>query len=218
MKKIFLSIFSAVLSTVLISCARLAGTDSGKRDFSALPPAELRAAAEQGEEWAQYQLGRLYIDPDLEIYDLEKGLQYLGATAEQGNEWAEYRLGKLYLDPALNIYDVEKGIQYLEASAGQGNEWAGYALAKEYLDKSSAAYDPKKGMEYLSGLAEKGNEWAQVKMGFEYIKGEHVGQDISSGEPDCGMAVVGYARDNGRRRTLFGKFFPDGSGMHAGQR
>ena len=46
----------------------------------------------------------------------------------------------------------------------------------------------------------------------------HVGQDISAGEPDCGMAVVGYARDNGRRRTLFGKFFPDGSGMHAGQR
>lgn len=139
---------------------------------------EYEKAALKEQEYAQYQLGKLYVDPDLEIYDLEKGIQYLKASAEQGNEYAQYLLGKLYIDPDLEIYNLEKGIQYLETSAEKGNEWAKYSLVKEFLDEGSAAYNLEKGMGYLSDLAEKGNEWAQVKLGFEYIKGEHVEHSI----------------------------------------
>ncbi len=131
---------------------------------------------------AQYALGRLYSNSEMEHYDLGKAVKYLEKAAAQENGYAQYHLGKLYTDKTLNIYDPEKGIEYLEAAKEQENEAAQYRLGKIYLDKQGEVYNPEKGISYMSDLAENGNMYAQTRLGCEYLKGENVRRDIGTAQ------------------------------------
>lgn len=128
----------------------------------------LHKASEQEHEYAQYQLGKLYTNPELEIYDLHKGIEYLEASAEQGNQYAEYHLGKLYTNPELEIYDLGKGIEYLGKSAEQGNQYAEYYLGKLYTNSELEIYDLDRGIRYLEKSAKQGNQYAEYHLGKLY--------------------------------------------------
>lgn len=43
--------------------------------------------------WKQYCLGALYVNPESEVYDLKKSMEYLEAAAAQENEYAYCKLG-----------------------------------------------------------------------------------------------------------------------------
>lgn len=119
------------------------------------------AAAEQGNEWAEYRLGKLYLDPALNIYDVEKGIQYLEASAGQGNEWAGYALAKEYLDKSSAAYDPKKGMEYLSGLAEKGNEWAQVKMGFEYIKGEHVGQDISKAREWFGKAAGQGNETAQ---------------------------------------------------------
>lgn len=133
---------------------------------------EYEKAAEKGNPFAQYRLGKIYTDKELEIYDLEKGIKYLKLSAEQENEFAQYHLGVIYTDPEQTVYNLQKGIKYLEMSTEQENEEAKCRLGRLYLDPETEIYDIRKGIDYLEELSEAGNQNAKYVLGNEYLKKE----------------------------------------------
>ena len=53
--------------------------------------------ADNGNQYAQYQLGKLYLDPSTSFHDSKKGISFLKEAAEQGNQYAQVKLGLEYL-------------------------------------------------------------------------------------------------------------------------
>lgn len=119
----------------------------------------------------------MYTDPELEIYDMQKGLYYLDQAAQQDNDYAKYMLGVIYLKEGEYL-DAEKGISYLE-SIKEKNEVIEYKIASAYLNEELSIYDPNKGITYMMELAEQGNQFAELKIGIEYMKGRYLPKDIN---------------------------------------
>ena len=93
-----------------------------------------KLAAEQGSEYAAYQLGKLYLSEEFDFKDAEQGIYWMETAAEKGNQYAQYILGKLYLYGGDIPQDKEKAVHYLNASAEQGNIYAQFLL--EHMDSS----------------------------------------------------------------------------------
>lgn len=129
----------------------------------------LKVVADKGNfDFAQYALGKLYLDNESENYNVEEGIYYLKKAIENGSDLAAYELGKVYTIRDSGKYNLEEGIKYLEKAAKKDNEWAQYRLGKIYIENDSEFYDLKKGVKYLEKVAEKDNEWAQYNLGKIY--------------------------------------------------
>ena len=85
-------------------------------------------AAMQGNSYAAYQLGKLYLQGEQVPKDVTKALEYLSQSTEQGNQYAQYALGKLYLMGEEVAQDRERAYRWLSESAFQGNEHAQFLL------------------------------------------------------------------------------------------
>ena len=82
----------------------------------------------QGNPYAAYQLGKLYLQGEQVQKDVAKTLEYLSQSAEQGNQYAQYTLGKLYLMGEEVAQDREQAYSWLWESASQENEYAEFLL------------------------------------------------------------------------------------------
>ena len=83
-------------------------------------------SAEQGNTYAQYRLGRLYLAGTEVEKDIESAIHWLSKAVEQNNEYAQYTLSTLYLSGEEVPIDLEKGEMLLRQSAEQGNPYAMY--------------------------------------------------------------------------------------------
>ena len=81
-------------------------------------------AAAQGNQFAGYRLGKLYLLGDGVPKDTEKAIVHLTQSAEAGNQYAQYALGKLHLDRQ----NREQAQYWFLQSAAQGNEYAQFFL------------------------------------------------------------------------------------------
>ena len=92
---------------------------------------------EDGNPFASYQLGKLYLAGDDVPKDTAKALEYLTDAAKQGNSQAQYILGKLYLLDNGVEQDKEAAVQWLTLAAAQGHEYAHF-----FLDHMEQDRDP----------------------------------------------------------------------------
>ncbi len=102
-----------------------------------------KMSAEQGNEYAQYRLGKLYLNGTETVEkDIDQALYWLWKAEAQNNEYAQYTLGNLYLDGEIVEKDQGKGEELLQKSAEQGNPYAAYRygclLRDEYEAHSEA--------------------------------------------------------------------------------
>lgn len=97
----------------------------------------LSKAANHGNQFARYRLGKIYLTGDAVPKDVQKALEYLTASARQGNQFAQYTLGKLYLLGRDVKQDREQAKEWLTCSAAQGNEYAQF-----FLDRFDQFRDP----------------------------------------------------------------------------
>ena len=87
-----------------------------------LDKAEKYLLLAEDNEFAQYSLGKLYLQE--EKYDIQKAVDYFEKSADK-NMWSSYQLGRLYLFGAEKIEkDKEKAVEWLTKSAYGGNEYA----------------------------------------------------------------------------------------------
>lgn len=89
-------------------------------------------SAEQKNEYAAYQLGKLYLAGEDIPKDVDTAIRWLTEAADQNNQYAQYLLGKLYLCGRDVPRDREKAILFLQASAAQGNIYVQFFL--DHLD------------------------------------------------------------------------------------
>ena len=94
-----------------------------------------------GDQYASYQLGKLYLNLAGEDApkDVPKAVGYLTAAAEQGSALAQYVLGKLYLlgQGAEVEQDYAIAERWLTLAADQGHEYAQF-----FLDHREQNRDP----------------------------------------------------------------------------
>lgn len=97
----------------------------------------LQKLAAQGNSFAQYRLGKLYLLGEDVPKDVDAAIRWLTASVEQGNQYAQYALGKLYLAGRDIPRDRDAAIRWLTLSAEQGNIYARF-----FLDHPDSFRDP----------------------------------------------------------------------------
>ena len=88
----------------------------------------LQKLAAQGNSFAQYRLGKLYLLGEDVPKDVDAAIRWLTASAEQGNQYAQYALGKLYLAGRDVPRDREAAVRWLTRPPEQGNVYAQFFL------------------------------------------------------------------------------------------
>lgn len=104
--------------------------EDGAEESNCNPSAQYEKAAAQGNRYAHYRLGKLYLAGDSVPKDVERAVEHLTASAKLGNQYAQYALGKLYLMGRDIPWDEEAARKWLTASAEQGNRYAQFFLER----------------------------------------------------------------------------------------
>ena len=104
----------------------------------------LKYAADSGNQYARYTLGKVYLTGENAEKDVDTAVDYLKASAEQGNQYAQYALGKLYLLGQDVPPDRDVAVYYLTLSAEQGNRYAQF-----FLDRLTDIHSPSVGLAAL---------------------------------------------------------------------
>ena len=133
-------------------------------------------AAEKQNEYAMYQLGRLYLKEDA-CKDIGLAVKWLTAAADLNNSYAQYALAKLYQEGEEVPVNLEKAIELYTLSANQKNEYAAYQLGKLYLSGKEVEKDIEKAIHWLTESAEQGNQFAQYALGKLYFYDNDVERD-----------------------------------------
>lgn len=155
---------------------RLLDKNSPKYDFER-GFALLKLSAKEGNQYAQYKLGRMLIVNEFSEEDIDEGVYWLEKACEQGNEYAEYYLGKQYLGNGKVDENYKRAIHLLSESAGKGNKYAKYSLACQYLFSDKFKDKIKEGLELLEGSANKKFAPAEKMLAFIILKGELLPKD-----------------------------------------
>ena len=131
----------------------------------------LKRSAEKDHEYAQYSLGKLYLEQDR----TDEALNWLHRAADvHDNMYAQYALGRIYTESG-DIINAEK---YLLSSAEKDNEHAQYALGKLYLEQDRT----DEALNWLHRAADvHENKYAQYALGKIYAFGDtEQEQDMAS--------------------------------------
>lgn len=155
---------------------RLLDKNSPKYDFER-GFALLKLSAKEGNQYAQYKLGRMLIVNEFSEEDIDEGVYWLEKSCEQDNEYAEYYLGKQYLGNGKVDENYKRAIHLLSESAGKGNKYAMYSLACQYLFSDKFKDKIKEGLELLEGSANKKFAPAEKMLAFIILKGEFLPKD-----------------------------------------
>ncbi len=124
-------------------------------------------------KYAQYALGKIYLDGRYAMKNLPLAEMYLQNAAKEQLDCAEYALGKLYLDDTVRRYDLAE--EYLNRASEHGNMFAMYRLAKLYLS-GNILRNTEKAVELLQRAAEKLST-AAYALGKLYLFGKEVPQN-----------------------------------------
>ena len=137
----------------------------------------LKLSAKEGNEYAQYKLGRMLITNEFSGGDIDEGVYWLEKSCDQGNQYAEYYLGKQYLGSGKVDENYKRAIYLLNESADKGNKYAKYSLACQYL--FSGKFDDKinEGLRLLEESANKHFAPAEKMLAFIILKGELLPKD-----------------------------------------
>ena len=131
--------------------------------------AQLISKARNGNPFALYLVGRLYMNGPVLIPDSVEAAAWLDRAARQGVVAAQYELGVLLLSDDPEMHDAELGVQWPEYAARNGSDCAAYRLGKEYLKGEAVNQNTSKAAEYLTQSADTGNQYAQYALGKLYL-------------------------------------------------
>ena len=121
----------------------------------------LKQASESGNQFAQYSLGKVYLNGNFVEKDIYKAIELFKLSSEQGNEYAAYQLGKLYLKGEDIPKDILSAVKWLLLSAEKGNQYGQYLLGKIYLTGEGVTRNKEEAIRWFTLSAEQGNEYAQ---------------------------------------------------------
>jgi TPR repeat protein len=126
----------------------------------------LKTAANNGDESAQFKLGKMYLEGLKTIKDYSKSFEWFHKAAQNGHTDAQYELSKMFLDGTEHITrNLSKALEYLNLSANGGNIKAQYLLGYLYDKGEDVTHDEAKAFEWFSKAAQQGSSLAQTTLG-----------------------------------------------------
>lgn len=137
-----------------------------------LAAAWYRKAADEGNHWAQYQLGEAYRKGDGVGQDAGKAGYWYEMAALQGNDWAQLQLSKSLRAGDGKPKNVAAANEWLRKSAEQGNDWASLALGDVLRLGKGVDKDVEQSIAWYQRAADKGNKQAQdrlVELGYNHV-------------------------------------------------
>lgn len=137
----------------------------------------LRKAAEEGDAYAQFNLGSCYYNGLGVTEDNEMGVKWIRKAAEQGNADAQLALGWSYFMGVGVTQDYNKGVEWMRKAAEQGRADAQVILGSCYYDGIGVTQDYNKAVEWYRKAAEQGDADAQCYLGTCYGLGQGVARD-----------------------------------------
>jgi len=138
-----------------------------------------RVRAEQGEENAQYDLGRLYYQGKGVTQDYSQALSWYRKAAEQGNAKAQYGVGYMYYSGLGETQDYAQAFTWYRKAAEQGNAKAQYDLAFMYHEGKGVSRDLAEALNWCRKAADQGDVKAEYVVGITYFEGKEVPQDYT---------------------------------------
>ena len=142
---------------------------------------ELEELAENGDEHAQYLMGKLWRDGPLLTPNTVNARYWFQQAAEQGHSYAQYTLGKLLLSDDVEVRDPAEGMRWLKTAAQNGNDYAAYRLGKEYYRGKNVERSITTAAKWFDRAAQAGNQYAQYMLGKLYLMGQGVEYDKKLG-------------------------------------
>jgi len=133
--------------------------------------------AEQGDVWAQYDLGFMYFDGQGITQDYKKSVYWWKRAAEQGDIEAQFNLGMMHAKGQGVPQDYKHAIYWYKKAAAKGYAKAQNNLGLMYYTGQGVAQDYKQAAYWLTKAAEQGFSDAQFNLGLRYNEGQGVAQD-----------------------------------------
>lgn len=116
--------------------------------------------ANAGDQFAQNELGRMYLTGDIVKQDYKKSYNWFKKSAEQGNATAQYYIGYMYLKGLGIAQDYKQALYWTKLAAEQDDAGAQNNLAGMYLNGLGVKADRAEAMRWYEKAAAKGNESA----------------------------------------------------------
>lgn len=164
----------------------------------------LELSADQGYEYAQYCLGKLYLAGTEVEQNVAYGLQRAWQAEQQNNDCAQYLLGKVYLKGELVEQDLVQAEALFEKASAQGSSYAKYSLAKMHLAGQASVSDEHKAVRLLRESAERSNMWAQYLLGKFFFRGEHTEKNMAEAER---LLMASALQKNSQAQYLLAKLY-----------
>ena len=129
----------------------------------------LKAAAENGNTWAMYCIGKeLFLGENLPK-DVSKGFDWLVKAMNNGNQYAKYLLAKEYLSGEIIPRYPDIAVQLLEELSADSFEYAEYLLGKLYYQGEDIPQDIGKAVYHMERAFAVGNQYAAYQLGKIYL-------------------------------------------------
>lgn len=139
-----------------------------------------KKAADHGEEYGWWNMGKLYRDGDGVEQNDEKAVECFATAAEKGQKYAMEALASMYLEGRGVDQDSDKAIEWYLKAAQNGETDALTKVAEIYRYGKGITQEASKAISYYKQAAEKGDIGALVNLGSMYENGEGVEKDIHS--------------------------------------
>lgn len=137
---------------------------------------KVRAAAEQGDAKAQYDLGSMYEMDIFEQIDLKQAAIWYRKAAEQGQKNAQGSLAHLYHIGKGVPQDYKQALFWYHKAAEQGDSYAQHRLGDIYSQGRLVQRDLKQALLWYQKASEQGDFRAQYELGCIYSD-DYYGED-----------------------------------------
>lgn len=219
---------SALAAMFMAPLHAIAGLDEGldaarKGDYQAALT-EFQPLADQGQPYAQYMLGEMYVNGQGLARDYKKAVEWLLKSAEQGFADSQLKLGEMsakgigldvnheeaakWYGLAASHSDVDG---YFRETAEKGLVASQLKLAKMYADGQGVpqSYEQAAKWYHLAADNQKDAE-AQVALGVMYLQGKGVKQNFQTAKTLFENAAI---QDNAIAQYNLGIFYLKGQGV-----
>lgn len=143
-----------------------------------IEPAELAAAAEAGDRFAQFEIGAILTEGTLVEQDFAQAAAWYERSAAQGFAPAQYRLGSLYESGRGVERDLEMARLWYQRAAEAGNRMSMHNLASLYAGGELETQDFESAAHWFEEAATRGMTDSQFNLGMLHARGLGVEQDF----------------------------------------
>ena len=140
---------------------------------------EYSIEAENGNSYAQADLGDMYYHGVGVDQDYEKALKWFELAAKQSHSRAQYNLGVLHENGFGTKQDMSKALYWWCLASGQGHYGADFNLAMAYYNGKGVPKDLEIAAHKFKKIAIVGIPGAQYRLGLMNLNGDGIPKNLS---------------------------------------